>query len=83
MGFDPQEKFMASNGKGMDSMPMHGTREKSDMPENSGHKYPSHTPPAAEAVREAKHNPAARKKARGFNERSEAGNANPSAYPCE
>lgn len=72
---------MGSNGKGMDSMPMHGAREKSDMPENSGHEYPSHMPPAAEKVMEAKMNPAAKKKAHGFNERSQNGGAEKSAYP--
>ena len=73
---------MASNGKN-DSKPMQGTRGHSDMPENSGVTHPQRSLPAAEAVREAKMNPAAKKKAHGFNERSQNGGANPSAYPCE
>ena len=73
---------MGSNGK-HDSKPMHGTREHSDMPENSGVMHPQRSMPAAEAVREAKHNPAARKRAHMLNERSQNGGANPSAYPCE
>ena len=71
---------MASNGKN-NSMPNHGTREKSDMPENSGVMHPQRSMPAAEAVREAKHNPAAKKKAHMLNERSQNGGAEESAYP--
>ena len=71
---------MASNGK-HDSKPMQGTREMSDMGENSGVMHPGRALPAAEAVREAKHNPAAKKKAHMLNERSENGGAEESAYP--
>ena len=73
---------MGMNGKHMMSTPSMGAKGKSDMPANSGHMAQMGSKGMKHSVKDAAHNPAALKKARMFNERSENGGANPSAHPC-
>lgn len=65
------------------SMPNMGAREMTMHPENSEVTYPHRATPKQEVVRDAKHDPSARARARKYNVRSENGGANPSAYPSE
>jgi hypothetical protein len=58
------------------SDPNEGARPLTNMPEQSEVVYPCRKYPAVQAVREAKENPSVISKARGYNDRSEAGNAN-------
>lgn len=59
-----------------------GARPMSAVPANSNHGYPHRPTPKPDKVREVAHDQGALKKARMFNERSENGGADPSAYPC-